>query len=88
MFQAFALDTMWFRQTSKQQIIITTYKDFPGTYVESKKHYICSIINKQRFYKLTVLPHLALLHVKETIPGMYSSFPNNFQRTNVKLKIT
>ena len=45
MFQAFALDTMWFRQTSKQQII-TTYKDFPGTYVESKKHYICSIINK------------------------------------------
>lgn len=46
MFQAFALDTMWFRQTSKQQIIITTYKDFPGTYVESKKHYICSIINK------------------------------------------
>ena len=43
MFQLSASDTMKVTQTNKQKTIITTYKEFLGTCIKSKKNKIYSV---------------------------------------------
>ena len=78
------------RQTNKQTKIITTYNEFLGTWLESKKGICLVYISKGKLSKLAVSPHPAPQHVKETFPDMHSclTLPNQFSRTtNVKFNI-
>lgn len=88
MFQAFDLHVMGVRQTNKKSIT-TTYNEFFRARNESKKSICLVHITKWKFSKPAVSPQSAPQHVKETFLDMYSSltFPNQFPRTNIKLKI-
>ena len=80
--QAFNISSICFRYVrnrhkSKHKIIITSYKEFFGTCIKSKKNNIYTLcINYQKFYKLAVFPHMALQHVKEAFADIYSSSIN------------
>lgn len=80
-FWTFPLDLMWAREINKQKMIITIYKEFLGTCIESKKQHI----GNWKFSKLAVLKHSALKHVKESFPKLYSSpkVANKFSRAKV-----
>lgn len=89
MFPAFDLHVMEVRQTNKKSIT-TTYNEFFRACNESKKSICLVHITKWKFSKPALSPQSAPQHVKETFLDMYSSltFPNQFPRTNMKLKIS